>query len=86
MFGGRGANDTGDGYDVAPNIDHTNPRVQEGLKEYMKWLEDVGFEGFRFDYVKGYSGGILKSYIEGTQANYCVGEYWDACEYNDGVL
>lgn len=45
---------SGDGYGPAPDIDHTNTEVQLGLIDWMNWLKnEIGYEGFRFDYVKG---------------------------------
>lgn len=55
-FGGKGNHKTGEDYVAAPNIDHTNPRVREDIKAWMKWLRSsIGFDGWRFDFVKGYS-------------------------------
>lgn len=55
-FGGKGNHKTGEDYVAAPNIDHTNARVREDIKAWMKWLRSsIGFDGWRFDFVKGYS-------------------------------
>lgn len=55
QFGGQGANDTGAAYAAAPDLDHTNAKVRAGVMDWMAYLiEDIGFEGWRFDYVKGY--------------------------------
>ena len=47
---------------------------------------DVGFGGWRFDFVKGYSGHFTKEYIEASKPYIAFGEYWDTCSYRDGVL
>lgn len=32
------------------------PAVREDIKEWLKWLRNsIGFDGWRFDFVKGYS-------------------------------
>ena len=45
----------------------------------MKWLmNDIGFEGWRFDFVKGYGPEFMKQYCGETVGNnvFNVGEYW----------
>jgi alpha-amylase len=86
-FGGKGARGTGEDYLPAPNIDHTQDFVREDLKTWLKWLrEDVGFRGWRFDFVKGYSGTFTGEYVDETRPFLSFGEFWDACDYRDGVL
>lgn len=52
-FGGKGSADSGAGFDPAPDLDHTNEDVRESLKDWLRWLHsDVGFSGWRLDYVK----------------------------------
>jgi alpha-amylase len=53
--GGQGKHDTGETYSAAPDLDHTNKRVEDELTDWMNWLRaEVGFDGWRFDYAKGY--------------------------------
>lgn len=86
-FGGRGSHKTGEDYLPAPNIDHTQEFVRRDLKEWLEWLrEDVGFRGWRFDFVKGYSGVFTGEYVESTRPFLAFGEFWDECGYRDGVL
>ena len=41
---------------------HRNPYVYTEILEYCRWLiEDIGFDGFRYDCAKGYGGWITKS-------------------------
>ncbi len=38
-----------------PDLCHRNPTVYAEVMAYVKWLvEEVGFDGFRYDFVKGY--------------------------------
>jgi alpha-amylase len=44
---------------------HRNPYVYTEILEYCRWLvEDIGFDGFRYDCAKGYGGWITKSIQE----------------------
>lgn len=73
-----GAPDTGDDFDGARDLDHTNPAVQENVKNYCRCLlQDFGYAGFRYDMVKGYAPQYTKIYNEYSAPEYSVGEYWD---------
>eukprot|EP00253_Pinus_taeda_P021115 PITA_21115 len=75
---GSGQADTGGDFKYAPDVDHTNPKIQQDLSEWMNWLKsNVGFDGWRFDYVKGYAANLVGGYIQNTTPNFAVGEMWD---------
>ena len=73
-----GAYDTGDNFDGCRDLDHTNAKVQEGIKAYLDFLKnDLGYIGWRYDMVKGFGSKFIKIYNESAKASYSVGEYWD---------
>jgi alpha-amylase len=49
-------------------------------------LKSIGYDGWRLDYVRGYKGDYVKEYVDATVPELVFGEYWDACDYTDGVL
>lgn len=64
------------------DLDHTNLELRQSLTDWMRWLKsDVGFMGWRFDFVKGYGSEYLKEYVENTgfAERFNVGEYWVDC-------
>ena len=49
-------NDTGEGWDGMRDLDHKSENVQTIVKAYLDFLKnDLGYAGFRYDMVKGYS-------------------------------
>ena len=81
----RGAPDTGATYEAYRDLDHTNPVVQQGIVDWMNnVLKPAGFVGWRYDYVKGFSGEYVGKYNEGSGAEFSVGEYWPTEGYNSG--
>ena len=88
-YGGTGKRKKEENFTAAPNIDHSNETVQRDISEWLNYLRsDVGFEGWRFDFVKGYPGKFTGDYIQATNPppKMCVGEFWDTCAYSGGVL
>ena len=86
-FGGQGHAGTGENYGPAPNIDHTQDWVRNDLKEWLRWMrDDIGFGGWRFDFVKGYAGNFTGEYVADSAPRVSVGEHWVACNYNGGDL
>ena len=41
----------------------------------------MGYDGWRLDFVRGFSGVHVKQYMEATLPSFSVGEYWDALTY-----
>lgn len=69
-----------------PNLCHRNPHVYTQLLEYARFmLEELGFDGFRYDCVRGYGAWMvraiqeLRSIKENTVcAPFGVGECWES--------
>ncbi|KAK7407343.1 hypothetical protein VNO78_09181 [Psophocarpus tetragonolobus] len=84
-FQGRGNRSSGDNFHAAPNIDHSQEFVRKDLKEWLCWLrKEIGYDGWRLDFVRGFWGGYVKDYIEASEPYFCVGEYWDSLSYTYG--
>ncbi len=78
-----------DGYERQgdmPDLCHRNPRVYGQVMDWTRWLvEEIGFDGFRYDMVKGYGpwvvGAIQEYRYRRVGAQYFkpfgVAEYWD---------
>lgn len=77
-----------------PDLCHTNPRVMTGILNHAKWLiEEIGFDGFRYDFVKGFGGWIVRAIHDrqyqrdGQEVKiYGVGECWDGDGFIDSWL
>lgn len=71
-------NDEGTDFGGCRDIDHKSENVQKIIKAYLKFLkEDIGYTGFRYDVVKGFSGTHVADYNDATGVEFSVGEYWD---------
>ena len=70
--------DTGEGWDGMRDLDHKSENVQAIVKAYLKFLlNDLGYTGFRYDMVKGYSAEYTGMYNVDSNPQFSVGEYWD---------
>lgn len=73
----KGAKDTGLGDTGCRDLDHTNPTTQQNIKTYEDFLlNEMGYTGFRYDFVKGYDPKYIKMYNEASKPKFSVGEYW----------
>lgn len=71
-------NDEGDDFGDCRDLDHKSTNVQKVVKAYLKFLkEDLGYEGFRYDMVKGFAASHVGTYNDATGIKFSVGEYWD---------
>ncbi|XP_047176147.1 alpha-amylase 3, chloroplastic-like [Vigna umbellata] len=85
--GGRGNKSSGDNFHAAPNIDHSQEFVRKDLKEWLLWLRrEIGYDGWRLDFVRGFWGGYVKDYLEASEPYFAVGEYWDSLSYTYGEM
>ncbi len=76
--GGGGNPDTGEGFDGARDLDHTNALVQQNCITYQRFLLDsLGYVGFRLDMTKGYAPQYTGKYNAATNPIFSVGEYFD---------
>jgi len=81
-------------YGGFPHLCHRNPVVYAAMFEYARMLiEELGFDGFRFDFVKGFGAwmiGLLSKYRyvkDGKEFTpFIVGEYWSGAEDIDDWL
>ena len=62
-FKPTGAKDTGEPWGGARDLDHTSANVQKNVNAYLDFLlNDLGYEGFRYDFVKGYGANYVGQY------------------------
>src|SRR5215472_714168 len=78
-----------------PDLCHRNPHVYGEVIALAQWMiETLGFDGFRFDFVKGYGPWMVKSIAELRYLNksaqgfypFVVGECWDNARTVDDWL
>lgn len=69
-----------------PDLSHRNPYVYAELLNLARWLvEEIGFDGFRYDFVKGYGASTIAAFQEYRYIRagkpftpYGVAEFWDS--------
>lgn len=69
-----------------PDLSHRNPYVFTELLNLARWLiEELGFDGFRYDFVKGFNAATIQAmqeyrYMRNGEyfSPYGVAEYWDS--------
>ena len=48
--------------------------------------QDIGYDGWRLDFVRGFWGGYVKDYMDASEPYFAVGEYWDSLSYTYGEM
>ncbi len=77
-YAATGAADEGENFDGSRDLDHTSANVQKNVKTYQRYLmQELGYDGFRYDMCKGYSGYYTGLYNQACEPAFSVGEYWD---------
>lgn len=72
-------------FSTMPDLCHYNPKVFGEVLDYTRWLvENIGFDGFRYDFVKGFGVWVIDAiqgqrYLRDEDAfkPFGVGECWD---------
>jgi len=63
------------GFAAARDLDHFNPAVRQEIIRWMNFLRnDIGFDGWRYDFVHGYDPIFNKEYNDATNPYFAVGE------------
>lgn len=73
----HGNADTGTNDGGCRDLDHTSSYVQNMCEAYTKWMiNEVGFDGFRYDMTRGFSGSYLSQYNLASKPFFSVSEFW----------
>ena len=60
------------------DLAHGKKEVREMSRAYLTWMRDsIGYDGFRFDFMKGIHGSHLFDYLRATAPYFCVAEVFD---------
>lgn len=74
-------NDSGEDWSGCRDLDHSSANVQRIVKAYEDYLlNDLGYVGFRYDMVKGFSPSFIEEYNTTSSVAFSVGEYWDSSD------
>lgn len=66
------------GYGAARDWDHNNAQVREMCCAYLKWMKnEMHYDGWRYDYCKGFHESHINDYNSASQADFSVMEWWD---------
>lgn len=74
--------DEGEKWGGARDLNHKSTEVQNGIKEYLNRLKSLGFDSWRYDFVKGFPAKYVGEYNDSNSFYYSVGEYWDGNSIN----
>ncbi len=65
-------------YGAARDLAHNKEEVRQMCRAYAKWMIDVmKYDGFRYDYCKGFHNSHISDYNKAAAAYFSVMEYWD---------
>jgi alpha-amylase len=82
--GATGNLDTGDGFGAARDLDHTQGFIQSDITSWLNWLKSsIGYDGWRWDFAKGFSGSYVGTYVANTVPYFSVGELWTDLDLNN---
>lgn len=74
----KGNPDSGENWGGARDLDHMSDYVQKDCIAYLNWLKgEFGYDGWRYDFCKGYAGKYVGIYNDATHPYLSVGELWD---------
>jgi alpha-amylase len=84
----------GEVYGGYPHLCHRNPEVYAAMYKYARMLiEELGFDGFRFDFAKGFGAWMIAllakyRYVKDGEEfmPYVVGEFWSGTDDIDAWL
>jgi alpha-amylase len=74
---GTGHPDSGEHHAAGRDLDHHSPDVRNAIKNYLRKLKSLGFQGWRYDLTKGYAGQFIAEYNDATSPAFSVGEFYD---------
>lgn len=67
-----------EGNEAGRDLDHSSSRVRKQVQRFQQMLKDeIGFAGWRYDQVRGYSGKHIGQYNDASRPRLSVGEFWD---------
>jgi len=64
-----------------PDICYVSSPPYNDMKAWLTWLKNpanAGFDGWRYDYVKGYHSWVVHDMNASSSPSFSVGEYWDS--------
>src|SRR6476646_6933808 len=64
-----------------PDVTFNSGAPYNDMKAWLNWLKNsanAGFDGWRYDYVKGYHSWVVHDMNAATSPSFSVGEFWDA--------
>jgi alpha-amylase len=75
--GGLGAPDTGQRFTLVADVDHTSAHAQQTYAQMLSLFRKTGYDGFRYDFAKGFEPATIARYNDGAKPEFSVAELWD---------